>query len=303
MFTPIEGTTIIGFGNKARNGKDSAAAALVRKYPHLVQRFSFADALRVFARVERGMTEKDSPLLQKLGDEFRQKDPDALKRSVYWAIKEAAPRYALITDVRYHDEVDFVRALGGYVVQVKRLNPDGSQFIDPSRSATHPTEVALDRYRHWDFYVVAKDGDLGDLTRQTLAAFDAIRREVETGPRELRTVYVAGPFRGPHHWAIAENIRHAERLALKVWAAGAVALCPHLNTIHFQNALPDEVWLDGDLELLRRCDAIIMTDNWQGSVGARTEHEFALRLGIPVFYTIEELTKWLAVTPGVAKAA
>lgn len=109
----------------------------------------------------------------------------------------------------------------------------------------------------------------------------------------MRVIYVAGPFRGPDHWAIAENIRNAERLALKVWQTGAVALCPHANTAHFQGAAPDAVWLDGDLELLRRCDAMILTDNWERSSGARTEHEFARQLGLPVFYHIDDLRVWL----------
>jgi nucleoside 2-deoxyribosyltransferase len=109
----------------------------------------------------------------------------------------------------------------------------------------------------------------------------------------VKVVYVAGPFRGPDHWAIAENIRNAERLALEVWRAGAAVLCPHANTAHFQDAAPDRVWLDGDLELLARCDAIVMTPDWQRSSGARAEEAFARERGIPVFYTIETLREWL----------
>ncbi len=110
---------------------------------------------------------------------------------------------------------------------------------------------------------------------------------------EVRVIYICGPFRGAHHWAIAENIRRAETLALEVWRSGAVALCPHLNTQHFQDTLPDAVWLKGDLELLRRCDGILMTPDWERSSGARAEHELAQALGIPVYYSVEELQKAL----------
>jgi hypothetical protein len=111
--------------------------------------------------------------------------------------------------------------------------------------------------------------------------------------RSMKVVYVAGPFRGPSHWSIHQNIYRAETLALAVWAMGAAAICPHLNTAHFQNELPDHVWLDGDIELLRRCDAIIMTDDWRKSVGAVTEHEFAIANNIPVFYDVAALSAWM----------
>lgn len=108
-----------------------------------------------------------------------------------------------------------------------------------------------------------------------------------------KVIYVAGPFRGPDHFAIAENIRRAERLALAVWRLGAAALCPHANTAHFQDAAPDDVWLSGDLELLRRCDAMIVTDDWTRSSGARAEVDYAKERGIPVFYSIDALADWL----------
>lgn len=102
-------------------------------------------------------------------------------------------------------------------------------------------------------------------------------------------VYIAGPFRGPSAWAIEQNIRRAEALALEVWAAGLVALCPHTNTRFFQGALPDEVWLQGDLELLRRCDAVLLVEGWEQSVGAQAEKTAAEARGIPIFYACTDL--------------
>lgn len=113
----------------------------------------------------------------------------------------------------------------------------------------------------------------------------------------MRVVYIAGPFRGPSAWDIEENIRRAERLALEVWRMGAAALCPHTNTRFFQGAADDSVWLDGDLELLARCDAVLMTPDWHRSSGARAEEEFARKRGIPVFYESDILQKWLTGEP------
>ena len=112
----------------------------------------------------------------------------------------------------------------------------------------------------------------------------------------MKVVYVAGPFRGPHSWAIEQNIRRAEALALEVWRSGAACICPHTNTRFYQGAAPDHVWLDGDLELLRRCDAVLMTPDWSTSSGATAERVTATRLGLPVFYELDSLQAWLADT-------
>jgi nucleoside 2-deoxyribosyltransferase len=113
----------------------------------------------------------------------------------------------------------------------------------------------------------------------------------------MKLVYTAGKFRDDHAFAIAENIRAAERLALEVWRLGAVAVNPLANTAHFQGALPDEVWLTGDLALLERCDALITVDNWERSRGARDEVTHAVARGIPVFHALSELAAWLAKQP------
>lgn len=109
----------------------------------------------------------------------------------------------------------------------------------------------------------------------------------------MKVVYIAGPFRGKSHWDVAQNIRRAEALALEVWRLGAAAICPHLNTAHFQDAAPDKVWLEGDLEILRRCDAIILTDNWRSSSGAVAEVQLARTLNLPVLYHPHDLRDWL----------
>jgi hypothetical protein len=97
-------------------------------------------------------------------------------------------------------------------------------------------------------------------------------------------VFISGPFRGPHHFAIHENICRAERLSLEVWKAGGVGLCPHLNTAHFQGVLLDRVWLTGDLKLLYVSDAILMTPDWQDSDGAIVERQRAIEWKKRVMY-------------------
>lgn len=113
----------------------------------------------------------------------------------------------------------------------------------------------------------------------------------------MKLVYVAGPFRAKpdprNQWVQWENIRRASALALEVWKLGASCICPHLNTAYFEGAAPAHVWLDGDLEQLRRCDAVLMTPDWRRSAGATAEHDFAVAHGIPVFFDLPSLEAWL----------
>jgi hypothetical protein len=109
----------------------------------------------------------------------------------------------------------------------------------------------------------------------------------------MKLVYVAGPYRASCEWEVLQNIRRAETLALAVWKLGAACICPHKNTALFGGAAEDSLWLEGDLEMMRRCDAVLCTDDWACSKGACVEVETAKKQGIPVFYQIAELKRWI----------
>lgn len=106
----------------------------------------------------------------------------------------------------------------------------------------------------------------------------------------MKVAYLAGPFRAPTFWGIFQNIRHAERIALKYWKAGYAVVCPHLNTANFDGAIPkeqDDLWLEGDLEIMRRCDCVIAMSTWQNSSGARAEIEDAKQHKMEIIYDSE----------------
>lgn len=110
----------------------------------------------------------------------------------------------------------------------------------------------------------------------------------------MRVVYVAGPYRAHDAWSIEQNVRVAERVALDIWLTGkAAALCPHAMTRFYQGAAPDKVWLDGDLEMLRRCDAVMMLPGWLESAGSQREFDEAASCRIPIFETLADLFAWL----------
>lgn len=108
----------------------------------------------------------------------------------------------------------------------------------------------------------------------------------------MKVVYIAGPFRAPTHWGVVANVRRAERWALELWRMGFAVICTHLNSANFEGACPDRTFLDGDLELLSRCDAVFLVPGWQESSGSMVESERAERLGIPCFVTVLGLREW-----------
>jgi hypothetical protein len=109
----------------------------------------------------------------------------------------------------------------------------------------------------------------------------------------MRICYIAGPFRGRNSWEVEQNIRRAEDLAFKVAELGAMPLCPHTNTRFFNGTLDDKFWLEGTLELLRRCDAVLLVPGWRSSSGAIAEEAEAMRIGIPVFEKLDLLAAWV----------
>ena len=65
----------------------------------------------------------------------------------------------IATDMRFLNEADMIKKLGGYTVQVNRLNVDGTPFVDTARPANHVSEIQLDGY-NYDYKITVKTGDL-----------------------------------------------------------------------------------------------------------------------------------------------
>lgn len=163
---------LIGLGNKARHGKDSAALAIQTyfnaQFPDLLEAriFRFADALYEVCRREYGMTDKDAPLLQRIGAERRRGNP------TYWIdqLRNTIGDFrgvVLIPDTRYQNEAAWIRSFGGFLINVTRLNEDGDLFVAPDRDSNHLSEIDLDGHR-FDGYIKSYTG------QEPLAAEQAI---------------------------------------------------------------------------------------------------------------------------------
>ena len=100
-----------------------------------------------------------------------------------------------------------------------------------------------------------------------------------------KLIYLAGPYRAPTVWGIRQNIDKAEKYALEFWKRGVPVISPHKNTALFDGALgiPDSTWLEGDLIMLVRCDALVLLPGWENSSGTKAERARAEGAGMPVF--------------------
>lgn len=105
-------------------------------------------------------------------------------------------------------------------------------------------------------------------------------------------IYVSGPYTASTAKDLTQNIERAKLAGLNVRAAGFVPVVPHLAVLNDDpKVFTYDKAMNECLEILRRCDAILMMDGWIRSRGACMERDAALRFKIAVFYSIEELSE------------
>lgn len=101
---------------------------------------------------------KHSKLLQWWGTEYRRsQNPN------YWVDKLRSQLLGLsgvsiVTDVRFYNEAELIRELGGFNIRVTRLQSNGELYAAPDRPKNHPSEINLDSY-NWDQFITVKEGD------------------------------------------------------------------------------------------------------------------------------------------------
>lgn len=101
-------------------------------------------------------------------------------------------------------------------------------------------------------------------------------------------IYLASPYTLGD---VAMNVRVQMDAAHEIIKAGHCPFIPLLS--HFQHMVhpePYDVWLNIDMEWMEACDVVLRLPGT--SQGADLEVARAKRVGIPVFYTVEEFTEW-----------
>lgn len=105
----------------------------------------------------------------------------------------------------------------------------------------------------------------------------------------MKIIFVSGPYSGNPN-----NSDLSVELCIEVSAAGAMPICPNaFKDKRFMEVRNYDWWILATKKALSRCDGIIFTHNFRESNGATGEEVEAKRLGIPCFYSIEELKSFI----------
>jgi hypothetical protein len=208
---------VIGFGFRARSGKDTAVAEIIKQRGLLntgetsngverydIRRYAFADALKrevnEAARRAGGMWElfnalpfdapkwvkydpnapmddpmcplgKQRTLLQAWGAEYRRaEDKDYWVKQLALTIDLEKPTIALLSDLRFPNEMEFVLQYGE-AVRVDR---------DSLPPATHISETALEDSTDWSL-ILENNGTLEEFLEGAVTVFDELMTDFPFG--------------------------------------------------------------------------------------------------------------------------
>lgn len=219
---------VFGFGHRARHGKDTVAAEIIKQRgaDYDVRSYSFAkelkDEVNQCAMKSGGMINLFAPGLYDPMGGFMQANGNFLplpewvkyesnpdmsdplcpygkqrtllqwwgteyRRSIdenYWVGRVAArleadkPEIALMTDMRFPNEMQFVQQYG-HAIKVERLDADGNIYVAPGITP-HPSEEALAHLKdeEWDA-ILHNTGTLEELKLTGLRLFDLFMEEVQ----------------------------------------------------------------------------------------------------------------------------
>jgi hypothetical protein len=97
-------------------------------------------------------------------------------------------------------------------------------------------------------------------------------------------LYIAGCYAPKDGRTVDDHIELAKEASIAIWKTGNYALCPHMNTAHLDDEIDNpELFYAGTMEVLRRCDGIVMLENWEESQGAIAELAYAQDAGMPIW--------------------
>jgi len=112
--------------------------------------------------------------------------------------------------------------------------------------------------------------------------------------REMRRVYIAGAISAPNLLQALDNIRRGVRVANSCLEAGYAVFVSHIDFQLFLGlndgqTISEETIKAQSMAWLEVSDAVVLVAGWKNSKGTKKELEHADRLGIPVYYDLEEL--------------
>lgn len=174
--------TLIGLSGRARHGKTTVANAMMayadrKGWPariydigQEVLRFCI-ETERLPSKARKELTRDELQTLVNVGFEKRQENAS------FWLDRIAARMYldrpylAIVPNIRYANEAQWIRSENGRLIRVVALNENGSEYISPDRDCNHPSETELQFYPA-DYYITAKRGQINYLNALAVAILE-----------------------------------------------------------------------------------------------------------------------------------
>ena len=187
----------VGIGHKARQGKTLLAEAMVEASGGKIKTYALAEELKQYCAAHHEELFKKYPEVPKLKKEdpiygyvamlqhygtnvVRAENPNHWVEVLEQKIEAEQPEVALITDIRFPNEAALVRNKEGLLLRLRRMTGD-TQYIDPTRSAQHPSEIGLDTFLDWDILLDVQDGKMEELKQAGRLLTEIILNASETG--------------------------------------------------------------------------------------------------------------------------
>lgn len=187
--------TLIGISGKKGSGKDLLARTIAENLDDQVYCTHFAAPIKKFVEEISGVNmkcqeygpfvnpvldfareDKDKYLdiygttigefMQIFGEDMRDSNDLTFIESVrIKAIKAASKGYiTMVPDVRYINEAEFIRDMGGIIIRLEGGHPD-------SRNEQHESEVQLDNYTDFSFTATMEEGQAEKLALKVIKMF------------------------------------------------------------------------------------------------------------------------------------
>lgn len=187
---------LIGLVGKARSGKDTVAGLLVQNFDDGFEQFAFADVMKDVVALKFGIArchcdgiDEDGSvfdreaihpfwgistreMLQKEGTEATREVycPDFWLRRMEIQLEDSQSVNVVISDVRFPNEVDFIKKAGGHVIGITRPGVPNVSAHKSERMASEDLGTVAD-------YVVGNDGTVAELHDQITTLVDMLKAE------------------------------------------------------------------------------------------------------------------------------
>lgn len=89
------------------------------------------------------VTQGGRHIVREIGMKMRSYDPEQFNRYVKETIDADPSAFWCITDLRFEDELHFVRSLGGYVVKIKRVGVEYDNHITETEFPDHVCDFVI----------------------------------------------------------------------------------------------------------------------------------------------------------------